>query len=325
MTKFNVQSFLFAFIVLIFAVMGRRGSHDASLVTSPHIVSRTSLAEASVPFMAESEHLESPHSRAVPESAEAAVEGLPRKSKVPFIDLGISAKSILIQELNVTTPLYASGERERWPLASITKLVSALVARDMFDAETLIGITREAVETPGTSGFFKEGEIFTTHDLIKAALGISSNDAAEALARGAGYNTFIEAMQKKAEHIGMVRTSFFDPTGLSSLNLSTAEDLEKLTSYILKEAPDLFLITRTPNIFITEQTTGKGRLIQNNNLFAGEPWFVGGKTGYTDDAQGNLLSIVSYGNRRFMVVILGSTDRYEETKKTLEWIQSYYL
>jgi D-alanyl-D-alanine carboxypeptidase len=122
----------------------------------------------------------------------------------------------------------------------------------------------------------------------------------------------------------MVNTSFFDPTGLSTLNFSTAEDLEKLAIYILKNAPDFFLITRTPTLSIQEQMTGVRRSIINNNVFAGRPWFIGGKTGYTDDARGNLLTMLSHNNRTFTISILGSSDRFGDTERIIDWITVNY-
>jgi D-alanyl-D-alanine carboxypeptidase len=326
MTKFNLHSVLFAVTVFAFVFLGERSTHDLGKVSSTNAVTRTSLAEASAPFTppVNNSAIAAPHALA-PKAVTSALNNLPQTDTTILLDAKIGAQSIFVQEIGTAGTLYAVHEREGWPLASITKLVTALVARDFFSPGTPIGVTEEAIAIEGAAGGFSPGEVFSAEDLIKAALGVSSNDAAEALARAAGYDAFIAAMQKKAAEIGMRNTSFFDPTGLSPLNLSTAEDLGVLTNYILAQAPDLFMITRTERISITETNSQTPRTLRNNNLFAGKPWFVGGKTGFTDDAQGNLLSVVSYGDRRFMIAVLGSNDRFGETEKIIQWISSKYL
>ncbi len=325
MTKFNAHSILFACIVLVLVMMGERGSHEASRAGSVSAVARTSLAEARAPFVLNTESVApSPSLIGISSQNTSAVGGFISNDVSGFFDLQLSAKRVLVQELDTPSPLYAVGAREPWPLASITKLLTALTARDLHDNGALITITKEAVDAPGISGFLKEGEVFTVRDLIQTALGVSSNDAAEALAGPFDREEFVKSMQDKIYEVGMTQTSVFDPTGLSPLNFSTAEDLEKLATHILARAPDFFLITRSPVITIREEISAAERVLQNNNAFAGKPWFIGGKTGYTDESKGNLLSVVMHGNRTFIIVVLGSDDRFRETEKIIEQIRLLY-
>ncbi len=215
-------------------------------------------------------------------------------------------------------------ESKKWPIASITKLMTALVARDVIAANEKIKLDPEifAIEDIGFSGGFSPGEIFSRYDLEEALLVVSSNVAAEAMARFYGREKFIDTMNSFAYKIGMLNTYFEDPTGLSYKDQSTAEDLNKLASYILKNAPEIFKLTRTKTGVIYDYKSGKKRMLNNINNFAGRADFIGGKTGTTPEAVGNLVSLFSRDNGKSgrIVILLGTEDRYNETDNLLkEW------
>ncbi|HEY4496763.1 MAG TPA: serine hydrolase [Candidatus Paceibacterota bacterium] len=209
---------------------------------------------------------------------------------------------------------------KKWPIASITKLMTALVASDLIEREKSIYITAGALSVEGGPGGFSEGESFLMKDLFKPLLVASSNVAAEAMASHYGRERFVAAMNRYAGRLDMNDTLFIDPTGLSINNQSTVADLEKLVSFIYKTKPEIFDITRKKNIIISDARTGKTLQFVNTNLFASLPNFIGGKTGTIPEAVGNLISMFSIealDSQGIVIILLGSENRFIETQKIL--------
>ncbi len=207
----------------------------------------------------------------------------------------------------------------RHPIASITKLMTAIVAEKLLDNAKRITIEENDVAAEGPAGNFTAGEIFSVEDLIKAMLVVSSNDAATALAREIGTKTFVDIMQQTAREFGMDNTVFFDPTGLSSLNQSTAEDLEKLINNLRTHHEHLLRTTRATTATILDERNRQFRILNNINEFAGINGFLGGKTGYTDEARGNLISLFMIKNEQVLITVLGSNNRFADTRKLYDW------
>jgi len=232
----------------------------------------------------------------------------------------ISSQIVLIKLLNTNTSLKEIKTGGRWPIASLTKLMTALIVVENLDLNKEIEISEKAVENPGTIGDFKAGEVYKAEDLLKAMLILSSNDAAAALAESFGEEQFISLMEQKAAKLGMTETEFSDPTGINWLNQSTAEDLSKLVDYIFSYKPKIFNFTKEPIISILEIKSGKPRVYKNINEFAGQDNFLGGKTGFIDESKGNLISLFSdlYDRGPILIIILGSNDRFGDTR-TLLW------
>lgn len=211
---------------------------------------------------------------------------------------------------------------KRWPIASISKLMTVVVAEEKIGFNSKIKMSAEAIATYGTSGEFSEDEIFSSRDLIKAALVVSSNDAAAALAESYGKADFVNEMQKKAKELGMYQTTYLEPTGLSYVNQSTISDLEKLARYIYKTHPDLLEISRQKSVSITDLKSGKARKIFNVDRFAGEPNFLGGKTGFIDEAGRNLLAFFNEDGQAVLTIVLGTDDSFVATEKLVSILKS---
>ncbi len=235
--------------------------------------------------------------------------------------LEINAKSFRISFVKENNDLFSFEDGMRWPIASLTKLLTSVVAIEKLSLNQIIKIELDDILTEGSALNLKTGEMFSVKDLITAMLTVSSNDSANALARAYSYKDFIQSMNDKAFAIGMRSSSFFDPTGLSVLNQSTARDLEKLANYIFKNYPELFTISRNKENFIIELGTRQTHKLTNINKFAGNLDFIGGKTGYIEEARGNLLSIFNWNNRNILIIILGSEDRFTETSKLYNWVK----
>lgn len=216
-------------------------------------------------------------------------------------------------------PLYAFRSQKQWPIASVTKLMTALVAKKLMTETETITMSEEAIAAFGEVGDFKAGEKFKASDLIQAMLLVSSNDAAKALADHYGKESFVTEMNRLATEIGMTNTIFVDATGLSARNLSTSDDLSKLVRFIWSEDPGIFAITRLPYANIRDIDNSRSRKLDNINLFAGRSNFLGGKTGHLPDSNGNLVSIFTLPDKSspVIIVVLGAEDRFKETEKIL--------
>ncbi|HBI25603.1 MAG: D-alanyl-D-alanine carboxypeptidase [Candidatus Wolfebacteria bacterium GW2011_GWC2_39_22] len=243
---------------------------------------------------------------------------------------GVSAREGLVSYLNTDTTLFDRKTEGRWPIASITKLMTAIVATELEMEKQTIEITEAMRATEGEAGNFKTGERVSGTDLLVSMLLVSSNDAAEAFAQTYGRDAFVRRMNTKAQELRMHNTHYTDPSGLSPMNQSTPNDLYTLAGYLYTAHPDLLKITQQKKATITDLATNRKRVLATINEFAGQALFansgrvtfVGGKTGYIAEAEGNgnLLTVFTYNKQPFVIVVLGSPDRFGETRTLLKCI-----
>jgi len=206
------------------------------------------------------------------------------------------------------------------PIASLTKLMTAVVAFENIDHNKIITLSPTAISSFGDFGDFKEGEQYKLIDLIKGMLVSSSNDAAVALAEQLSLKKFILLMNEKAKELKMTQTIFVDPNGLSSSNRSTANDLMLLTVYILERMPEIFSATKNSRLEIPELKSGKIKVIYNMNKFVENKNFIGGKTGFLLNLdKGSLISLFNYKDYIVAIIILDGdwTNRYKDTELIL--------
>lgn len=227
------------------------------------------------------------------------------------------SESVLVQDLSSGKVIFQFASGKRWPLASLTKLMTALLASELMPSNKEITLAQEAILTEGASGNFSPGEEFTLSDLIKAMLLVSSNDASRAIALDYGEERFVKIMNDKAKDLGMADTEFIDPSGLSLRNKGTSEDLKKLVNFIWKNEPAIFAVTRVAAGEIVDVKTGERRELKNINLFAGRAEFLGGKTGTMPSVGGNLVSIFDISGPK-AIIVLGAVDKFAETEKIIE-------
>lgn len=230
----------------------------------------------------------------------------------------ISAKAFLLRNMGDGTILLSKNSDNRWPIASITKLMTSLVAAETMPMDQRVQITEKAERTEGSIGNLKQGEIFSLRDILHAMLIPSSNRAAQAVSEVKNEGDFLEAMRAKAFELGMKDTAFAEPTGLSYLNQSTANDLYKLISFIYENNPDLLEISRKKSASLMELTGGKIRIFESTDKFAGAADFIGGKTGFTDEAQKNLVGVFRVSDDILASVILGSDDSFKATSELID-------
>ncbi len=218
----------------------------------------------------------------------------------------ISAHSYLAADLETGKILIAKNITNQMPIASVTKLMTALVADEVvgLDAKTVVNAT--AINTYGTQGDLKKGETYTVSELFYPLLLESSNDAAEALAMAKDRPSFIADMNGKARSIGMIDTEFDDASGLSYDNKSTAVDLLKMTRYIMSYRGYIFDITTNKEMKLGKKTWF------SNSKFRSDEEYVGGKNGFTDEALKTQVALFEQdfnGEKRTIVyIILRSND-----------------
>ncbi len=247
-----------------------------------------------------------------------------------FSKLNIQAQAAVVWDVNTQTSLYSKNQDLALPLASITKLMTALLSHELVESNKIMSINIDAVRQDGDQGL-KAGEKIKANLLSDLALVSSSNDAAYAMAFNIGkllgdknpLQQFITAMNIRAEELNLNTVRFYNPTGLDLNNnkpgaIGSAKDIAVLTEYIIKHYPEIITDTGYEQITITDNQ-GKSITANNTNVILKKiPGLIGSKTGFTDLAGGNLMIAFDAGyNRPIIVVVLKSTynKRFEDVLK----------
>lgn len=237
----------------------------------------------------------------------------------------INAVAYLVGDLNTGEVIIAKNQDTKFPIASISKLTTALVTNLISNGDDVVEISKSALATEGRNGGLKLGEKIKTSDLFYPLLLESSNDAAEALAEHFGRDSFIKKMNEVAESLKMSQTEYADPSGLSPRNQSTVSDLFKLTGYLNKNKPELLQITNK------QSYSNKKHSWSNISRFLGKDGYFGGKSGYTDIARQTVVSLFSLplgkeGTRPIAIALLQSTDRSRDVNNILKYLKKniYY-
>ncbi len=236
----------------------------------------------------------------------------------------LTAKALLVKYLDYNLTISELNPEKRWPIASLSKLMTSVIALEKIGPDAKVTMSKKAVNTEGTAGDFKPGEIFRVYDLIKAMMVASSNNAAVALSEALGGQEFINEMQRKANDLKMHNTTYLEPTGLSFINQSTVNDLVKLVGYVAQNHPEIFLISKERKIEIVDLKSGEEREIMTVNQLAGESDFIGGKTGYIDEAGRNLIALFDINEQKVLFIVLGADNAFREVgelKKMVERCQ----
>lgn len=250
-------------------------------------------------------------------------------------DPEIQAQTVLIYDTAQQEILYQKNDlNEQRPIASLTKLMTALVVLENADLNSFFKISQNAVQTEGEMGNLKVGEELTVKSLLYALLVNSSNDAAVALAENIPFppseetnQKFIELMNKKAASLNLKNTYFVDSSGLSPENYSSAWDISVMLQEVLKY-PVLEEIMQTKEIDL-HSVDGKfnHHLVNTDKLLGIIPEIIGGKTGYTEEA-GNCMTAAfgsPNGQGMTITVLMDSPDRIGETKTLFEWTKKAFL
>lgn len=226
----------------------------------------------------------------------------------------ITASAYMVMNLDTGELVDGSQVDRVLPIASLSKLVTAVVARKAVDADERITIGRSIMSTYGNTAQFQVGETFVAQDLYYPLLMVSSNDAAEALAQSYGHKRFVRLMNDFVQSIGAYRTYFVDPSGLSPLNISTAQDLAIIIDWIRKNDPEIIKITGEKSRVVRAHTW------VNPTHFLNWSAYIGGKNGYTPEANRTGVALFRLGQQKntYAVVVLGSELRDQDVVTLLE-------
>lgn len=232
-----------------------------------------------------------------------------------------SALAYVISDVETGEVIIEKNKDLVLPIASISKLITALVAQENMDMHDLVTVSRSSIETYGNTGGLRQNEQILVTDLFYPLLMESSNDAAEILAESFGKEAFIKKMNEKAKELGMMNTSFDESSGLSEKNVSTADDLRILMEYITKKHPEIWDITRVRQYAI------KGHSWGNGSALARKSNFIGGKNGFTYEANRTTASIfevsVEGGKRKIAVSLLKSNERESDVDMLLRFVSNW--
>lgn len=246
--------------------------------------------------------------------------------------------SLLIKNDNSERILYEKRKDQKLPIASLTKLMTAKIVFENYNLNEIIKIQKGAIEQIGEAGNYKIGERFKVEDLLYSVLMESSNDAAWALAETTGIDGFVNLMNSEAKKMGLLQTSFVNPTGLPSTtstpvlgeNDSTAEDLAKFGKYLVKNDSKILEISSliefdfyTADGVFHHKILNKDELLKENGNFK----IIGSKTGYTKLAKKCLFLITEAPKNQGIIinVILGSENYFGEMRKLIDWLKTAYI
>ncbi|HFE37842.1 MAG TPA: D-alanyl-D-alanine endopeptidase, partial [Gammaproteobacteria bacterium] len=243
--------------------------------------------------------------------------------------LYLHSSTALVLDLNEGVQLYGKETNKQMPIASLTKLMTAMVILDAkLDLNKKIRIKRKDRDRlRGSKSRLSYGTILTRKDMIKIALIASENRASKALARTypGGYEAFIRQMNRKAKTLHMLKTVFKDPSGLHSGNISTAQDLVKLVK-AASQYPLIRKMTATGRSYVTDLRAGwKVEFFNTNRLVRRKNWDISlSKTGYIADSGYCLVMQTTIARRDIIIVLLnswGKLSKFGDSNRIKRWLQ----
>lgn len=241
-------------------------------------------------------------------------------NKEIYLTPEVTAKSVIIIDVDSSVVLYQKNADLRLLPASTTKMMAAMVVMDNYSLSDILTVGDTKVD--GNTIKLIPGEQLTVESLLYGMLVGSGNDAAEVLAKHfpGGVPAFVEAMNEKATEFKLENTHFTNPVGLDGENhYSTARDLAKLAMRV-EANPVLAKIVSTPETVITDVSGATKHPLKNTNELVGKVEGVKGvKTGWTENAGECLVAWVEKEGKNVVFVVLESENRFEETESLVQW------
>lgn len=237
----------------------------------------------------------------------------------------VSATGVVVLDIDSGVYLYKRNEKELLSPASTTKLLTALVALDNYHLDDVV--TVKNIANDGQVMGLVPGEKITVENLLYGALIHSGNDAAWALADyyPGGVPKFVDAMNQKAGELHLTQSHFTNPVGYDDPNHKMSPiDLALLGEAALNNNVIAKMVA-IPAITISDVTHTYFHPLKNVNELLGKIPGVGGiKTGWTEEAGENLITLVERGGHRVIIVVLHSQDRFGDTSMLINWIFATY-
>jgi len=244
--------------------------------------------------------------------------------------LKLASASAIVLDASDGRAVYSKSANAVTPIASLTKLMTAIVTLDGGQAlDEPIGIDLDDLDyLKGTRSRLRMGSELSRREMLKLALMASENRAASSLARHypGGTGAFVAAMNTKAAALGMTHTRYADPTGLTPENVSTASDLAILVNEAAKY-PLVREFSTTPSHYVDLQQNGRMLGFNNTNgLVKNSGWDIQlSKTGYIREAGKCLVMLANIASKPFVIILLDSSGKYTrqgDAQRVRHWLET---
>lgn len=250
-----------------------------------------------------------------PEEAQLGYQGVDVFLPPP----AISGEAAVVGDLENGFLFFEKNSEEMRSIASLSKLMTALISLEAANQFQKITITEDDVAAYGEAGGLHVGDRLEAGELLWPLLLASSNDAAYALARQVGTGQFVQLMNEKAKSIGLLHTSYMEPSGLNPENKSSALDTFKFVQHLWNNKRSVIEMTEHRNY----------KTWRNIHPFISKDSFVGGKTGYIPEAKRTIVSLFSvpfgeFNKRTVAVVVLGSQDIQSDAERLRVWAKNNF-
>lgn len=251
----------------------------------------------------------------------------PSFSTSPVTEPTIAASSAILVDARTGQILYEKNSRDKRPMASTTKVMTAILVLEKADLSSIVKVSRRATEAGEAELYLHPDETRTAQELMYGLLLRSANDAAVALAEFVGDGSmekFVEMMNEKARSLGALETNFLNPHGFvrDPIHHSTAYDLSLISRYALQN-PVFAQMVSTRKVIIPWPGKPNDRVVENHNkLLTKYPYADGVKTGYIRESGYCLIGSATKDGTRLLTVVLNSPtspDCYADTQKLLEY------
>jgi D-alanyl-D-alanine carboxypeptidase (penicillin-binding protein 5/6) len=255
-----------------------------------------------------------------------SADNTPVAPKNYFNSIELQARAAYVFDSQTGKPLFAKNESSSLPLASLTKIMTAVTAAELAPASTIVTIDPESLSQDGDSGLLVN-ERWQLSKLLQYTLVASSNDGAAAIAHSLGSTqSFVDYMNFKAKKLNLTTMHFNNPSGLDQSQTEagaygSAEDVAHLLAYAISRDRDIIEPTRYPTFEVSSMDNVRHVALNTDSIAGKIPSLIAGKTGYTDLAGGNLAIVFDAGLQHpVVVVVLGSTydGRFQDVQKLVD-------
>lgn len=262
-----------------------------------------------------------------------------RDETKPLLELGEKAGiAVLFTSHGEKEILYQKNIDEELPIASLTKIMTAMIVVDHYDLDDIITVSKDAVLTEGESGRLSPGEQMSVEGLLDLSLLVSSNDAVSALVEKMGEEKFIRLMNEEMERIGLYKIHFKNAHGLDEKdhnnNTASVYELALMTEYSMLQYPLVWDILGTVEKDVYG-SNGLGQSIHHHprnvsRKLLEEEGVIGGKTGYTEDAVETMILTMEApgiveGNIVIVILGVGIGERIQKAKQAYNWLNTAYI
>jgi len=256
----------------------------------------------------------------------------------------IQAKALLCLDCSSNRVLLARNDKEPLPIASITKLVSAMAVLDAMSLDQVVETPKDITEVEPKKVGIQPGDRFTVRDLLHGMLIVSGNDCAEVLARAyphGGRDGFIQAMNRKAAKLGARQSAFFTPSGLDmrvtlgrkdgkaleskNLNAASAEEVALIAKHAFDYPAIRQIVGAKTYAMKTVNSRPKTYRLKSNDRLLFEPVpLAGAKTGFTNKAGKCIVALFNDNAKDYLVVVLNSPQHFKAAEKIYRWASSAF-